>query len=402
MAFNILDAVKGFLTPDMIGKAASYLGESDTSIGKAVSGLIPAALAGITQKAEAGGADTVLDLAKKSFDSGILGNLANTFSHEGGGIPEAAPGLLNGILGDKVGGIANAIAQFAGIKGSSAASLLGSVMPLALGLLGKHSAETGLSGGGLLNLLSSQKAGFMSAIPAGLNLSGLLGTAPRPAMAGAHHHDDPPKKSGGWMTPLILGVAAVALLMYLMKGCGMHQEEEMKTVEPAPVVDTVKVEAPKIGIRESLKVKLPDGAELDAYKGGIEDALVACLNDATCTPGKDRWFDFDNINFEVGSAKLTAESDAQIKNIAAILKAYPKAKIKIGGYTDKTGDSTANLKLSQGRADAVLAAIQGAGGAASQLLGAEGYGSAFAKVPADASDEARKTDRRISVSLREK
>lgn len=402
MAFNILDAVKGFLTPDMIGKAASYLGESDTSIGKAVSGLIPTALAGITQKAEAGGADTVLDLAKKSFDSGILGNLANTFSHEGGGIPEAAPGLLSGILGDKVGGIANAIAQFAGIKGSSAASLLGSVMPLALGLLGKHSSETGLSGSGLLNLLSSQKASFMSAIPAGLNLSGLLGTAPRQAMASMHHHDDPPKKSGGWLTPLILGVAAVALLMYLMKGCGAHQDEEMKAVEPAPVVDTVKVEAPRIGIRESLKVKLPDGTELDAFKGGIEDALVTCLNDAACTPGKDRWFDFDNINFEVGSAKLTAESDAQIKNIAAILKAYPKAKIKVGGYTDKTGDSTANLKLSQGRADAVMAAIKGAGVAAAQLLGAEGYGSAFAKVPADASDEARKTDRRIAVSLREK
>jgi outer membrane protein OmpA-like peptidoglycan-associated protein len=190
--------------------------------------------------------------------------------------------------------------------------------------------------------------------------------------------------------------------MYLMKGCGAHQEEEVKAVEPAPVMDTVKAEAPKIGIRESLKVKLPDGTELDAYKGGIEDALVTCLNDAACAPGKDRWFDFDNINFEVGSAKLTAESDAQIRNIAAILKAYPKAMIKIGGYTDKTGDSTANLKLSQDRADAVLAAIKTAGGSAAQLLGAEGYGSAFAKVPADASDEARRTDRRISVSLREK
>jgi len=28
-------------------------------------------------------------------------------------------------------------------------------------------------------------------------------------------------------------------------------------------------------VRESLKVKLPDGVELDAYKGGIEDQLVS-------------------------------------------------------------------------------------------------------------------------------
>ena len=58
--------------------------------------------------------------------------------------------------------------------------------------------------------------------------------------------------------------------------------------------------------------------------------MVACLNDAGCTAGTDKWFDFDNINFETGSARLTAESQAQVKNIAAILNAYPKVVIKIG------------------------------------------------------------------------
>lgn len=118
--------------------------------------------------------------------------------------------------------------------------------------------------------------------------------------------------------------------------------------------------------------------------------------------GKDIWFDFDNLNFETGSANITAESQAQIKNIAAILKSFPKVKIKIGGYTDKTGDAATNKKLSQSRADAVVAALTAAGTNADQLQGAEGYGAEFAKAAAGATEEDRKKDRRISIGIREK
>ena len=92
----------------------------------------------------------------------------------------------------------------------------------------------------------------------------------------------------------------------------------------------------------------------------------------------------------------------QIQNIAAILKAFPNASLKIGGYTDKTGDEPANMKLSQGRADAVDAALKKEGITAKQLAGAEGYGSQYAKAAASAPDEERKKDRRIAVSPRKK
>jgi outer membrane protein OmpA-like peptidoglycan-associated protein len=92
----------------------------------------------------------------------------------------------------------------------------------------------------------------------------------------------------------------------------------------------------------------------------------------------------------------------QLQNITAILKAFPKASIKIGGYTDKTGDERANMKLSQARADAVVKALKDNGITSSQLAGAEGYGSQFAKAAATAPGEERKKDRRISVSVRKK
>ena len=126
------------------------------------------------------------------------------------------------------------------------------------------------------------------------------------------------------------------------------------------------------------------------------------MSDPESKADKNTWFDFDNVNFETGSAVITPESQRQLQNIVAILKAFPDASIKIGGYTDKTGDEPANMKLSQARAEAVGKALKDNGISNTQLTGTEGYGSQFAKEPATATDEERKKDRRIAVSLRKK
>jgi outer membrane protein OmpA-like peptidoglycan-associated protein len=70
---------------------------------------------------------------------------------------------------------------------------------------------------------------------------------------------------------------------------------------------------------------------------------------------------------------LTPESKRQVDNIASILRAFPDVKIKIGGYTDKTGNDAANLKLSDAPAKAVQAAVKAAS-VGDQVPEAEGYG----------------------------
>ncbi|MEC5395076.1 OmpA family protein [Bergeyella sp. RCAD1439] len=146
-----------------------------------------------------------------------------------------------------------------------------------------------------------------------------------------------------------------------------------------------------------------NGAKLKAYQGGLEQGLVDFLasgkytNAADDAALKDQWFNFDNVNFKMGSSsELEAGSEAQLNNLAAILKAYPEAKIKIGGYTDKTGDEAVNKKISQGRADYIKAQLTRLG-VGSQVVSAEGYGSEFAKVPAEASDSERAADRKMAV-----
>ena len=96
------------------------------------------------------------------------------------------------------------------------------------------------------------------------------------------------------------------------------------------------------------------------------------------------------------STELEAGSQVQLDNLVAILKAYPDAKIKVGGYTDKVGDEAANVKLSTARANYIKTALEKAGVGA-QVIGAEGYGSQFATVAATASDAERAVDRKMAV-----
>ncbi|MDO5616911.1 MAG: OmpA family protein, partial [Cruoricaptor ignavus] len=146
-----------------------------------------------------------------------------------------------------------------------------------------------------------------------------------------------------------------------------------------------------------------NGTKLKAFAGGLEQKIVGFLSSTEYTNAaddsvlKNKWFDFDNVNFKMGStSELEAGSAEQLSNLAAILNAYPDAKIKIGGYTDKTGDEAVNKKISQGRADFIKSELAKAG-VGEQVISAEGYGSEFAKVPADASDEERAADRKMAV-----
>lgn len=60
-----------------------------------------------------------------------------------------------------------------------------------------------------------------------------------------------------------------------------------------------------------------------------------------------------NVFFETGSAKLLAKSNKSLQEIAAIMKANPSYKIAVDGYTDNTGGTELNQKLSESRANSV-------------------------------------------------
>jgi outer membrane protein OmpA-like peptidoglycan-associated protein len=286
-----------------------------------------------------------------------------------------------------------------------------------MGKLGTYAKDNNLNSSGFLSLLNSQKSSIVSALPSGLNLAGALGLGSLSDigaklsnyLSGSSENmkdftrqaSEPVKKTATWLWPVAAGLGIVLLATYIINSGSARK-----------VADKIQAEnliPPKVGasdittpIKEFFKVQLPNGSTLDAYKGGVEDKLATCLSNPSCTAGKDKWFDFDELNFEMSSSTITLESQKQIKNIASIMNAYPSAKIKIGGYTDLKGEAFANKRISQERAEAVVLALQASGVKSSQITGAEGYGSEFATVPVDASDEMRARDRKISIQLNSK
>ena len=169
-------------------------------------------------------------------------------------------------------------------------------------------------------------------------------------------------------------------------------------------ISEVKIIKDSIG-SGSLEIKLNDNVVVKSNNPeGIEANLFAFLTaksyeTLSADSLKNTWFDFDAINFETGTATLTADSKVQLDNVINILKNFSGYKIKIGGYTDKTGNEAANLKLSADRANAIKAAFE-ADGIGALVEGAEGYGSQYAQAAIDAPDTEKLKDRRISLSIR--
>ncbi len=172
-------------------------------------------------------------------------------------------------------------------------------------------------------------------------------------------------------------------------------------VAPADPAPAPAPEQPAQTTSPSLtKLALAGGTEIEAAATGVENQLLAFINDASAEIDKGKWFDFDRLNFETGSARLTADSKAQVDNIAAILRAFPSVNIKIGGYTDNTGNAAKNIELSDARAKAVVDALV-ATGIAGDRLEHEGYGDRH-PIADNATADGRAKNRRIAVSVRAK
>lgn len=112
----------------------------------------------------------------------------------------------------------------------------------------------------------------------------------------------------------------------------------------------------------------------------------------------NQWYTIENLYFETGSSDLKAESALQLNTLSEILNAYPDLKIKLGGYTDNSGNEESNLKLSNLRAQTAKLKLLELGIAADRIE-AEGYGSQHPVCEANDTDECKAKNRRIDVRV---
>ncbi|WP_167855097.1 OmpA family protein [Hymenobacter wooponensis] len=148
-------------------------------------------------------------------------------------------------------------------------------------------------------------------------------------------------------------------------------------------------------------LRLADGTTLKIGATSTESQLYKFLSDPSMqvdsvnrTKG---WINCDRIYFEKGQAILTEGSGEQLRNIASILRAFPAARVKFGGYTDSTGNALTNFQLSESRAKAAMLALSSIG-IDMKRLESKGYGGKFF-LTTNATPEGRAMNRRVSLRV---
>ena len=410
MAPNFLNQLTTEFGGDTLTSIASAIGESPAKTRTALSSVLPAVLSGLANKASTTeGATELLDVMKRNnLDTSQYANVAGAI-----GAPNAAANLigtgsslLNTVFGGRTKAITDWVATQAGINPASSGSLLSLALPLVLGQIGKRIAGRGVPG--LTDLLGTPSS-FLRNAPAGL--AGILGLGGATAAA-SQTLTDVQKRAGAvflaeprraqssiwkWIVPLALLLGLIWLFAYLW-----NRAPAPKVAAPAAVTAPAVTPpaAPALNLGEFLDRKLPNGVSLRIPANGIENKLVGFIEDSRKQVDKDTWFSFDRLEFETGSAALKPTSQEQLNNIAAILKAYPNVDVKLGGYTDSTGNAAQNLKLSEDRANRTMNELVALGIDKSRLA-AEGYGPQF-PVADNATEEGRQRNRRIDVRVTKK
>jgi outer membrane protein OmpA-like peptidoglycan-associated protein len=417
MSFNLVDAAKSLFTSELAGQASTFLGENENGISKAVSGMVPSLLMGLSERAStADGAQSIANLAQDQFQSGVLHNLGGFFDNNSG-LLEKGAGLASQLFGQKSNSLVSQVGNFAGIKTSSSSALMSMALPLILGLIGRHTGNN--SGTAISELLGAQQSSWMQSLPQGLQLGGLFGsTEVKAEKPHQHHHTTvhrEEKKSGmSILFPIIMFALLGAGAWYLFghkENEALHANaahSETKTVTET-ITTTVKGTVDSLGnyIYDPGKlssIELPNGlGKLEVGENTTEARLIRYLNDKTAVLDtvKGNWFEFTHVLFNSGSAVLHESSKKQLENLILICKAFPQAKFKIGGYTDTTGNRAGNLILSQKRAETVYLTLNELGAAPGTFTGAQGYGPEY-PIADNATAEGRAQNRRVAVNVKAK
>ncbi|MCS0633187.1 OmpA family protein [Telluria mixta] len=164
-------------------------------------------------------------------------------------------------------------------------------------------------------------------------------------------HVGPATKKTGWLPWLLLALGVLALLFGLTR-CNRNNEAARVAAGSTAAPATVPVTP------TTTTTPLPVTSTVGTYLGGTE-ALP-------------RTFVFEKLNFDTNKSDIRAADRDEVNALAATLKQYPNARIRIVGYADARGTAPANATLGNERAESVKAALVAEGIAATRLETASG------------------------------
>ncbi|HEX7158022.1 MAG TPA: OmpA family protein [Edaphobacter sp.] len=399
MAASIMDSVMSFMSPQVLGPLASHLGVSTDTAQKGLQASSAAILSGLASKAdEPGFLSQIFGMVTNPANtpsalSSLTSNIGSAISGaSGSGLMDMGSRFLSNVFGPRLSTVTDSIAQSSGMGASKASTLMSMAAPMVLGALGQQTREHNLTASGLASELKSEATGWQRFLPAGVSsmFSGVSGVVAGPRVSEA-------KTTSRWLWPVVLLAALLLAALWFFNRARQPATEAVQTAANA-VSSTASSAAAALG--DFFKTKLPNGVELNIPQFGIENKLIGFINDPSKPVDQTTWFNFDRLTFDTDQATLQPASQEQLNNIAAILKAYPNVHVKIGGYTDNTGDAAHNQALSEARAKGVMDALVAQGVDASRLE-SQGYGDQY-PVGDNSTEEGRQANRRIALRVTQK
>jgi OOP family OmpA-OmpF porin len=398
---SLIDSLKEKISPDLIRGLGTNLGESADSVEKALQGGSATMLATLASKAqEPGFLSQIMNLITGSGIRSAMGAAAGGGSSNVSTASQAGSAFLSTLFGSNLSGIQNKIAEFSGVRASSAGSILSMVAPMVMSTLVSKVSSQGLTASGLGNLLTSELPKLRSFLPTSLTIPGPATVASQVShMKDNFQRDEVRPKGMNWLwivAPAILLIGG--LIWYFNRGSSVNTAVNTVKNTASQAAGAVANGAASLGA--FIKTSLPGGVDLYIPQNGMENKLLVFIQNPSAPVTDDTWFDFDRLLFDTNAATLQASSQEQLQNIAVILKAYPNVHVRIGGYTDNQGDAAANLKLSQDRADSVMGQLVSIGVDPTRM-DAKGYGEDH-PIADNSTEQGRAQNRRIALRVTQK
>ncbi|MBV8326596.1 sodium-translocating pyrophosphatase [Chryseobacterium sp.] len=147
----------------------------------------------------------------------------------------------------------------------------------------------------------------------------------------------------------------------------------------------------KISLKGGKTIAVGEGSQMYQLYNSLKQKDKSVLD-------PNKWYTIENLYFETGSSDLKPGYELQLNNLAEILNTYPELKIKLGGYTDNSGNEESNQQLSNLRAQTAKLKLLELG-VASDRVEAEGYGSQHPVCETNDTEECKAKNRRIDVRV---
>jgi len=409
----MLDSFRELAGPAVISLVTRQTNEPESAVARGFSAAIPAMAATIANRAD--DPDFMRELTDLATQTAAdpdplkgIGRIVSSVS----GIDSTTPtgSWLSSLFGNNLSAMVDSLANYAGIRTSSAESILSVCAPLVLGYIGRMIRGENLTTAGLADKLRSHRSQFASAVPLGFEMPEFFHTpfrAARTTVDEATRRMRASREASAWTVPVLalIGLLGLGSLIWWASNRPLVQQSRVDSTQPvAPMpsrpIGTTGV-TPPVGTSGTGMMPgrytraLPGNVVITIPQGGTEDRLYNYL--ASAGVGRMTIITFDRVNFDSGSALLSPEARDQIDGVATILRAYPRANVVVGGYTDSEGNEPQNVELSKARAEAVADRLT-ADGIATDRVQSEGHGS---QKPAsdNATDSGRADNRRVTLEV---